>query len=229
MVEITARMVEVPSNGHVTPAYLAKPSGDGPFPGLIAIQEWWGLVPHMKDVAERLAREGFIVLAPDLYHGHNTEEPDEARKLEMELDRDHVIKEIAAGIAYLQQMKDIAPKKVAAVGWSLGATLAVAAASSSRDVAAVVAFYGGPDDLNDVKDIRAPILALYGAEDTGFPPEYVHAFEEQLDKHAIPHAIQIYPDAGNAFFNDTRPDTYHRLAATDAWQRTLSWLRKYLT
>jgi carboxymethylenebutenolidase len=182
----------------------------------------------MKEVAERLAREGFIVLAPDLYHGHNTEEPDEARKLEMELNREHAIKEIAAGVAYLQQMKDLTPKKVAVVGWSLGATLAVTAASPGRDVAAVVAFYGGPGDLNDVKNIRAPILALYGAEDTGFPPEYVHAFEEQLDKHAIPHEIQIYPGAGNAFFNDARPATYHPQAATDAWQRTLRWLRKYL-
>lgn len=225
---IQAQMITFPSGGRTTPAYLARPAGEGKFPGLVVIQEWWGLVPHIKDVTERFAQQGFIALAPDLYHGESAGEPDEARKLAMELDREHAVEEIVAAIQYLQKQDDVSPKKIGVVGWCMGGALALATAATSTDTGAAVVFYGNPGDLNRVRQIKAPVLGLYGELDAGIPVDLAHAFDEELEKQAIPHEVHIYPGAGHAFFNDSRPHIYHPEAAADAWQRTLSWFRKYL-
>jgi carboxymethylenebutenolidase len=226
--QIATQMIEFASNAGVTPGYLAQPEAEGQYPGLIAIQEWWGLVPHIKDVAERFAKQGFITLAPDLYHGQSAAEPDEARKLAMEMDRQHAIQEIIAAIGYLQGLPQVSPKKVGVVGWCMGGSLTIATAAASQQVGAAVAFYGMPADLNIVADIRGPLLGLYGENDHGIPPERVHQLQAALEKADVVHEIHIYPGAGHAFFNDTRPHIYNPNAAQDAWERTLEWLRRYL-
>jgi len=232
MAEIETKMIEFPSNGHSTPGYMAVPqvveAASEHCPGLVLIQEWWGLVPHIKDVVERFARQGFVALAPDLFHGRVPGEPDEARKLAMELDRERAVKEIVAGVHFLQGLEMVSPKMIGVVGWCMGGMLAVTTAAVSADVGAVVAFYGSPRDLSIVKDIRAPLLGLYGEHDHGLPPEFVSAFEAELQKQGVPHEVHIYPNAGHAFFNDTRPEAYNTEAAQNAWLRTLDWLRKYL-
>jgi carboxymethylenebutenolidase len=224
---IDTKRIEFPSNGHTTPGYLAFPSG-GKGPGVIVLQEWWGLVPHIKDVCERLAREGFVALAVDLYHGQEASEPDEARKLAMELDRAKAAVEISAAVKYLQRLEEVSPKKVGLIGYCMGGGLAVETATQDEEIDAVVVFYGNPGDLNRVRSIKAPVLGLYGENDAGIPPEVATAFENALEKHAIPHQVHIYPGAGHAFFNDNRPGSYHPQAAEDAWQRTLDWFRRYL-
>jgi carboxymethylenebutenolidase len=228
MATIKTNMVEFPSNGGTTPGYLAMPDDSDRHPAVVAIQEWWGLVPHIKDVAERFAREGFVTLAPDLYHGQVAEEPDEARKLAMGLDRNRAVAEIVAAVQYLKAMDAVAPKKVGVVGWCMGGGLSLSTAASTRDVGAAVAFYGRPLDASDTAKLAAPVLGLYAELDQGIPPAAARAFEQELEAHHITHEIHIYPGAQHAFFNETRPHIYNAEAAKDAWTKTLVWFRKYL-
>jgi carboxymethylenebutenolidase len=228
-ININTQMVGFPGNGGAVPGYVASPEGQGPFPGLVVIQEWWGLVPHIKEVAERFAREGFVALAPDLYHGQKAEEPDEARKLAMELDRERAVSEIGAALRYLGALGTVASSKLGVVGWCMGGGLSAYTAASGAPIRAAVVFYGMPRDAEMVKDIRVPVLGLYGENDQGIPVERVHAFERALSENDVTHEITIYPGAGHAFFNDTRPDHYNQEAAQHAWEKTLGWFRSYLS
>lgn len=224
---ILQKMVAFPSGDVQVPGYLAQPE-TGSYPGLVVIQEWWGLVPHIKDVARRFSRQGFVALAPDLYHGQAASEPDDARKLAMDLDRQRAVVEIQAAIGYLQGLESVHPKKIGVVGWCMGGALTIYTAAASREVGAAVAFYGGIQDVSIAASIQAPLLGLYGEHDHGIPVERLHSFDEELQKHGVRHEIHIYPGAQHAFFNDARPNSYHPEAAADAWERTLAWFRQYL-
>lgn len=226
--QITTQMITFPFNGNTTPGYLARPASEGTYPALVAIQEWWGLVPHIKDVAERFARQGYITLAPDLYHGQVADEPDEARKLAMEMDRERAVAEIIVAIHYLQKLPYVSPKKIGLVGWCMGGSLTINTAAQCSEVGAAVAFYGVPRDLSTAASIRAPLLGLYGENDHGIPAETVQALQATLQKYGVPNEVHIYPGAGHAFFNDSRPHIYDPAAAADAWQRTLAWFERYL-
>lgn len=220
--------ITFPANGGTTPGFLAIPDGPGPFPGIVAIQEWWGLVPHIKDVAGRFAQAGFVALAPDLYHGQVADEPDEARKLAMELDRERAVVEIRAAARYLQTRPDVAPARIGVVGWCMGGSLSIASAAAGDEFGAAVAFYGMPRDPGIAAGMKAPLLGLYGAEDHGITPEAVQALEAALTAGGVTHEIHVYPGAGHAFFNDARPHIFQPEPAADAWQRTLAWFRRFL-
>ena len=226
--KIKTHMIEFISNGNPTPGYLAQPEDAAQHPAIVVIQEWWGLVPHIKDVAERFAREGYIALAPDLYHGQAASEPDEARKLAMGLDRDRAVMEISAAAKYLKALDATAPKKIGVVGWCMGGGLALSTAASSGDIGAAVCFYGRPLAVADTAKLRAPVLGLYAEKDQGIPPEAARAFDSELTDVGVPHEIHVYPAAEHAFFNDARPHIYKADAAQDAWRRTLEWFKKYL-
>ncbi len=226
---MSGEMIQFASNGHTTPGYLALPKGDGPHPGVVMIQEWWGLVGHIKDVADRLAAQGFVVVAPDLYHGESAKEPDEAKKLAMALDRQRAILEIDAAAKYLRGRDDVQPKKIGIVGWCMGGALALSAAAHSDEFAAVVAFYGRPLEAADTAKVKAAVLGLYGQEDHGIPVSIVHDFDKELERAGVTHYVHIYAGAGHAFFNDGRPEAYHSEAAADAWGRTLAWFRQHLS
>jgi carboxymethylenebutenolidase len=187
-----------------------------------------GLVPHIKDVTKRFAREGFVALAPDLYHGQASSKPDEARKLAMALDRTRAVQEITAAARYLQGMNIVQPKKVGVVGWCMGGGLALSTAAHNRDVGAAVAFYGQPLAAGDTANLHVPILGLYADQDHSVSTDAVRAFERELQARQVPHEIHVYPGAGHAFFNDTRPQVYEPDAAQDAWRRTLDWFRRCL-
>ncbi len=224
------QMVLFPCNGHTTPGYLARPDDNQPHPGIIVIQEWWGLVPHIKDVAERFARAGFVALAPDLYHGEAAAEPDEARKLAMGLDRQRAVEEILAAARYLQEESAVFPKQIGTVGWCMGGGLSLsAAASSSGEIGAAVCFYGRPLSPEDTARLQVPVLGLFGELDGGIPVETVHTFEQTLQTHQKTYTIHIYPGAPHAFFNDARPHIYQPEAARDAWEKTLAWFGRYLS
>jgi carboxymethylenebutenolidase len=229
MTAIETRMIEFSINDHATPGYLAQPADGQAHPGVVVIQEWWGLVPHIKDVAERFAREGFVALAPDLYHGQAADEPDEARKLAMALDAQRAMQEIAAAARCLKKMEHVAPQKVGVVGWCMGGGLSLSTAAHHADlIGAVVAFYGRPLTAVDTAKLKVPILGLYAEHDHSIPVEAVRAFEAEMEKQQVPHEVHIYPGASHAFFNDTRPQIYQAEAAEDAWQKTLAWFRKHL-
>jgi carboxymethylenebutenolidase len=222
------KMIDFQSNSHTTPGYLALPDGPGPFPGVVVIQEWWGLVPHIKDVADRFAAAGFVALAPDLYHGQEASEPDEARKLVMELDRERAQAEIGAAMRYLQSLAAVAPKKIGVVGFCMGGALSIATAAVIPQTGAAVAFYGGVGEPKTRAAIHAPLLGLY-AEHDSTTAEMVHDFDAALQQAGLTHEMHIYPGTQHAFFNDARPHIYNPQAAADAWQRTLAWFRKHLT
>ena len=228
MTEVRGRMIDFKSNSHIIPGYLVEPADELDHPGLVIIQEWWGLVPHIKDVAERLGHEGFVVLAPDLYHGKASEEPDEARKLAMALDRDRAVSEIEAAARHVIARGEVRPKKVGVVGWCMGGGLALSTAASSPLFGACVSFYGRPLSESDTARIACPVLGLYGENDHGIPVAAVREFEAALQKTRVAHGVHIYPGAGHAFFNDSRPEAYNPAAAADAWSRTISWFRIHL-
>jgi len=229
MTAIETRMIEFPINAHSAPGYLAQPADGQAHPGVVVIQEWWGLVPHIKDVAERLAHEGFVALAPDLYHGEAADEPDEARKLAMALDANRAVQEIAAAARYLRKMENVAPQKVGVVGWCMGGGLSLSTAAHHADlIGAAVVFYGRPLTASDTAKLQVPVLGLYAEHDHGIPVEAVHTFAAEMQKQNVPHEVHIYPGASHAFFNDTRPQIYQAAAAQDAWQKTLAWFRTYL-
>ncbi len=226
MVEITTRSVTFRVNGEQASGHEARPVGTGPFPGVVVIQEWWGLEPHIKDVAERFAREGYYALAPDLYHGQVTEEPDEAMKLTRALDRDLAVKEIEAAIRHIKSQPS-SNKKVGVIGYCMGGGLAFAAAINSRNVDAANPYYGGvPNPVEQVERIQCPLMAFFSATDRGVP-ENVPVLEQTLKRFGKRAECRIY-DAPHAFFNDRRP-SYREEAAKDAWQRTLAFFQQHLS
>lgn len=207
--------------------YLARPESGEPLPAIVVIQEWWGLNEHIRDIARRFANEGFVALAPDLYGGVTTTEPDEAQKLVMELDSEAAVQEVSQAASFLLNQEYVTGEGVGVVGFCLGGGLALQTGSASSDIGAVVAFYGRPPDAEQIATIQTPVLGLYGAEDRGIPVSDVDAMETILNGAGIENEIQIYEGAGHAFFNDTR-ESYHTEAADDAWTRTLSWFRDHL-
>ncbi len=227
-VETTTELVEFPVDGGSCPGYLARPA-EGTYPGVVVIQEWWGLDDHIKDVARRFAREGFVALAPDLYHGKVTSEPDEARKLAMELDRERALKEIRQAVAYLKAHPAVSPKKVGIIGFCMGGGLALLTAIHEPAVDAAVVFYGrNPDPIDLVARIQCPLLGIYGEADQGIPPSEVERLGEALKRYGKQFELHIYPAAPHAFFNDTRPQVYRPEAAADAWAKTLAFFRRHL-
>ena len=225
-------LVEFKSNGGTDSGYLSIPrAGRGfqPGPGVIVIQEWWGLVDHIKDVCERFANAGFVALAPDLYHGKTTTSPDEAGKLMMAMRIDEAEKDISGAIEYLLNHDAVTGDKVGVVGFCMGGALALYTATKNANVAACVVFYGGhPNVKPDLPNLQSPVLSISGDKDKSVTPDVVRTLEQQLKSLGKQVDVVIYPGADHAFFNDTRPTVYVPEAAADAWQRTIDFLNKNL-
>jgi len=223
-------MVEFASNGSTVSGYLATPEV-GAGPGLIVIQEWWGLVDHIKDVCDRFAAEGFTALAPDLYHGRTTAEPDEAGKLAMSLDYERAARDLSGGVDYLTAHESVRGQGVGVVGFCMGGGLSLWLASLRPDqVKAVVSFYGIPRGpaQPDWSRMAATVQGHYGEDDGSISSEQLAALEAQLREAGVDIEVFVYPASGHAFFNDTRPEAYNEEAARQAWIRTLEFLRKHL-
>ena len=226
---MAGQMVEFASNGGTTQGYLAIPE-KGSGPGVVVIQEWWGLVDHIKDVCERFANEGFVALAPDLYHGKTTKSPDEAGKLMMAMRIDEAEKDLSGAVQYLLDHDATTGDKAGVVGFCMGGALALYTATKNPNVGACVVFYGGhPNVKPDLPKLQAPVLGIYGERDKSVPPESVHRLEQQLKALGKKVDVIIYPNADHAFFNDARPAVYVPEAAADAWQRTIEFFRKHLS
>ena len=225
---MAGEMVQFQSNGKQTEGYLAVPaSGKGP--GVIVIQEWWGLVPHIKRVADRFAEEGFVALAPDLYHGKTTKSPDEAGKLMMAMNIAETEKDLRGAISYLLSHPAVTSSKVGTVGFCMGGALSLYAATKNPQVGACVVFYGGhPNVKPELEKLEAPMLGLYAERDTFVTPEAARELERRLKELGKQVEIHIYKDADHAFFNDDRPEVYNREAAEDAWRRTIEFFRRHL-
>jgi len=221
-------LVEFKSNGGTDSGYLAIPENGGG-PGVIVIQEWWGLVDHIKDVCERFAGEGFVALAPDLYHGKTTKSPDEAGKLMMSLRIDEAEKDISGALEYLLDHEATTGDKAGVVGFCMGGALALYTATKNAKVGACVVFYGGhPNVKPDLPKLESPVLYISGERDKSVTPQVVHKLEQQVKALGKQIDVVIYPGADHAFFNDTRPTVYIPEAAADAWQHTIEFFKKHL-
>ncbi|MBW2280659.1 MAG: dienelactone hydrolase family protein [Deltaproteobacteria bacterium] len=225
---MAGELIEFPSNGSTTPGYLSKPaSGSGP--AVIVIQEWWGLVDHIKQVADRFAAEGFVALAPDMYHGESTDSPDDAGRLMMALDIDRAATDLSGAVGYLCGLDEVTAAKVGTVGFCMGGQLALATACRSEQVGACADFYGvHPNVTLDFSALRAPVLGVFAENDEFVSPEVARKLEHDLKSAGAQTDFHIYPGVDHAFFNDSRPDVYNESAANDAWQRTVEFFRAHL-
>ncbi|MCS7294752.1 MAG: dienelactone hydrolase family protein [Chloroflexota bacterium] len=218
-------MIEFPANGRTCPGYLAKPaSGQGK--GVVVIQEWWGLNSNIRNIADRFAGEGFVALAPDLYHGKVTSEPDEAGKLMMAMRIDEAEKDLRGAIRYL---KELTGGPVGTVGFCMGGALSLfAACKAGADVGACVDFYGGhPAVTYDWDNLTAPVLGIWAEHDDFVNPN-VPRYEEELKRRGKRYEFVTYPGTHHAFFNDERPGIYDPRAAEDSWRRVLAFFRQHL-
>jgi carboxymethylenebutenolidase len=207
--------------------YLARPGEPaGASAGVVVIQEWWGLVPHIEDVADRVAALGYVALAPDLYHGKSTVEAEEAHHLMEGLDWGRASQELAGAVAHLRGVEGVG--RVGVVGFCMGGALTVIAAADPG-VDAYAAFYGFPPEGAVALDaIEAPGLIFFGEHEDFFSVPDAEAFAEQQRGRGRPTEVVVYPDAGHAFFNDTRPEAYQQAAAEGAWRRTVELFAQHL-
>jgi carboxymethylenebutenolidase len=233
MSEPMGEMVEFPSNGHEAGGYLAV-SATGSGPGIIVIQEWWGLVDHITDLCDRFAAEGFTALAPDLYHGTkvaNTE-PDEAGKLLMTLNLDQAAKDMSGAVDFLRDHPGEIGAVVGVVGFCMGGGLALMLATQRPDaIGACVPFYGiiPWENANpDWSKLSAPVLGHFAENDGMFTPEKARELEAQLHALGKDADFIIHPGVDHAFFNDTRPEVYDAETAASAWYQTMAFLRSEL-
>jgi len=224
------QMIEFQSNGSTAEGYLATPAG-GSGPGVVVIQEWWGLVPHIKDVCERFASEGFVALAPDLYHGKQVSEPDEAGKEMMALQLDQAAKDLSGAVDAVAERAT--GDGVGVVGFCMGGGLALVLAAQRADVIkAVVAFYGAlawEGVQPDYSAITGAVLGHYAERDEWATPEAARQLEKTLKEsgnHDV--TVHIYEGTDHAFFNDDRPEVYDAEASRLAWERTIELLRSHL-
>ncbi|MEX2599670.1 MAG: dienelactone hydrolase family protein [Dehalococcoidia bacterium] len=228
MADINTDIVAFPVTGGQCAGYLAKPPVSVNAPGVVVVHEWWGLTEHIKDITQRLAADGFVALAPDLYRGTVTDNAANAAALMQEMDMSNAVEDVLGAIRYLQ---DAGSPAVGIAGFCMGGKITIQAAIEGEDsISAAVPFYGfNPDPVSEAGKITAPVLAFYGTDDPMVSPSDAEAFEAVLQKAGRAVETHMYPDATHGFFNDTRPDAYNPDAAKDAWERTLAFLRKHLT
>lgn len=220
---MAGQMIEFAANGGTTKGYLSKPSS-GSGPGVIVVQEWWGIDDNIRGVADRLAGEGLVALAPDLYHGDMAREPGEAQKMMMALNVDQAAKELR-GAAQALKANGATGQKVGAVGFCMGGQLALYAGTVSPDVGAVVDFYGiHPDVKPDYSKLQGPVLILCGDQDPMSGPEPSGQVEQGIKAAGKQAEMVVYPGAGHAFMNPN-PYGYKEDAARDAWGKMLNHLR----
>jgi len=207
--------------------YIASQDGNDSAPGLVVIQEWWGVNDQIKAVADRCAAQGYRAMVPDLYKGKVTLDAAEAKHLMTNLNfADAAGQDIRGAAQHLKQSS----KKVGVVGFCMGGALALYAASKNSKIGACVIFYGiHPKVKPDLPNVHAPVLGNYGEKDKSVPPAVVHDLERQLKDLGKQVDMKVYKDADHAFFNDTRPEVYDAEASADAWQRTTAFLRKHLS
>jgi carboxymethylenebutenolidase len=229
-----SQTVSFPSNGDTASGYLAVPtSGKGP--GLLVLQEWWGLVPQIKGVCDRLAAEGFVALAPDLYHGEIAEhtEMDKANELMQSLPPDRAARDMGAAIDYLLGHEATEGHRVGVIGFCMGGmlTLFIAALQGTK-VAAATPFYGAPlgDMAPDWSGLTASVQGHFAENDDFFPPGPVKDLESQLRGMGKDVEFTVYPGTGHAFGNEENAlGTYDADAFTTAWERAIAFLNAKLT
>jgi len=229
---LTTATLHYPSGDIQMAAYLVRPKAKGTYPGLIVIQEWWGLNEHIKDVVRRFAREGYVAFAPDLYssQGHKvTADPNEAGRLMSSLKEEQALKDLKATVAHLKQIEGVDRERLGVVGFCMGGTYALLLPCHSQEIRAAAPFYGQvPSPPDPLRNLACPVLYIYGDADGWITMADVTRLREGLTRYGKTGEVKIYPGAPHAFFNDTRKDVYRPTEATDAWSRVLGFFARHL-
>jgi len=219
------KTVSYKSGDETVHGVLFTPKGKGPFPALVVIHEWWGLVPWVKEQAAKLSDQGYVTLAVDLYRGKATDSPEVAHELMRGLPEDRANRDLLAAVQYLKSLKNVNPAKIGSIGWCMGGGYSLDLAIADPTLAADVINYGHlATDPARLQQIHAPILGLFGAKDNGIPPADVRKFEQDLKQMGKKIDVTIYPDAGHAFENPNNKAGYRAGDAADAWNRTVEFL-----
>jgi carboxymethylenebutenolidase len=222
-------IVEFASNGGTATGYLAAPDSGTGIP-VVVIQEWWGLVPHIKEVCDRFADEGFVALAPDLFHGATTTEPDEAGKLMMSMNIEQAAKDMSGAVDKVAEVAG--SDRVGVTGFCMGGGLALVLAAHRPDkVKAVSPWYGlipWPGAEPDWSALDAKVLGHYAENDGYFTPASVADLQQKLDAAGKQADLHVVPNADHAFFNDTRPEVHDAEASRACWSETVTFFRNEL-
>lgn len=235
--EIQTETVEIPVAGSAMSGYLARPADGGPHPAVLVWMEIFGINAHIRDVTERVAREGYVALAPDFFHrthagldlGYSDEDMQKGFEPYGQLQADQMVADARAAIAWLRGRNDVRGDRLGAMGFCVGGHMTYLCACET-DVAAAASFYGGgiaaPEGFGGAEStlartpkIRGRILCLFGENDEYIPLEEVEAIRSALEKAEIRHEVEVYPGVGHGFFCDQR-DSYDEKSAADAWAKT---------
>lgn len=221
-------IIEFPSNGTSGQGYLATAPAGGP--GIVVIQEWWGLVDHIRDVCDRFAAQGFTALAPDLYRGRQVREPDEAAKSMMAMELDRAARDMSGAVDEVRRRSG--HDRVGVIGFCMGGGLSLVLATQRPDaVAAVVPCYGvipWPDAQPDYAKLSAAVEGHYAELDDSAPPAAAHALERQLRDLGKEATVVVHPGTDHAFFNDTRPEVYNAEESAKLFASAVDFFRSHL-
>jgi carboxymethylenebutenolidase len=230
-----SQMIEVPASaGGAMPAFLARPAGETRTPAVLVIQEAFGLNAHIKDVAERIAAEGYVALAPDLYwrggKGRTVryDQLAEAIALMSSLNDRDIVADVGSAVAYLERQPSVRPDRIGITGFCMGGRVSYLAACELPDkFKACAPFYGGGIPVDKTERLRAPLLAFFGAEDGFIPLAAVEELKAALKRHGKQAEVVVYPGAGHGFFCNER-DSYRAEGAKDAWDRLKKFFATHL-
>ena len=230
MAVVRTSNIDLKVNGDGAYAFVAQPDDNAKHPGVVLIQEWWGIEPHIRDLAQKLAAEGFVVAVPDLYHGKIATEPNDAQRMAMMIrgNIDRATKEIIGALDTLKAMPNVESKKLGLMGFCIGGFMAYVVASRYPDLGAVVAFYGAGYDPtpDEVAKINAPVLAIYGSRDQSVPPNQIKKIQQVYQAEGKDLTVKIY-DAGHAFINPAH-GMGNEKAAAEAWPLAVNFLKQQL-
>ncbi|HEX8814417.1 MAG TPA: dienelactone hydrolase family protein [Terriglobales bacterium] len=221
----TSKDVSYKSGDETVQGALYIPDGKGPFPAIVVIHEWWGLNDWVKDQASKLADQGYVALAIDLYRGKVATTPEQAHEIMRGVPEDRALRDLQAAVMYLQAQANVKKDNIGSIGWCMGGGYSLDVALQEPTLKATVINYGHlATDPDSLKKINAAILGNFGGKDQGIPVEDVRKFEQTLKQDGKKVDIKIYPDAGHGFENPNNKTGYRADDAADAWQRTVTFL-----
>ena len=208
---------------------LYTPAGKGPFPAIVVIHEWWGLNDWVKEQASRLAGEGYVALAVDLYRGKVATTAEMAHEIMRGVPEDRARRDLRAAVSFLSAQPNVHKDRIASIGWCMGGGYSLDVALEEPTLAATVINYGHlATETTELTKIKAPILGLFGAQDSGITPGDVRKFEAAMKQLGKTIDVKIYEDAGHGFENPNNKEGYRAADAADAWKRTTDFLAAHL-
>src|SRR5262249_5286326 len=230
--QVTTKEITIKSGGEEFKAFVAMPEGKGPFPGVVVIQEWWGLNDWIKENAKRLAGKGYVAIAPDLYRGKVTDDPKVAGQLRKGMPADRALRDLQAAANKLTTMENVEKGKIGSIGWCMGGQLSLQLALADPRIKGCGMCYGAVGtDPEKLKPLSGPVLGIFGEDEKGIPAAGVREFEQALKKAGKPvEKINIYQGAGHGFMRPnngaSKNPEYREAAANDAWMQIEAFFAK---